>query len=348
MKSEIRSRLISKKSQKPGCRRYTPSEKKEILSLYDSGVSVSALHEQFGVSDNSVYMWLKKRKEIKKAGEPEIKAFVSKSRRPHRIHYKVSEEDRKLILSIKKNYPFMGPVQIKHQLARFYDKHINHKTIGKILEQEGFPLQRGSKKEKLKAPKRFEASKPLELVQMDFKEIHIFDSRYYLFCILDDHSRYLLYWNLSEVATGKIAMQGIDEVLKQHGKPENILADQGVQWCNYSGKTEFEKHVESLGINMIHARSHHPQTCGKVESIFRALNREVIDRVEFIDIEDARNQISSWIRFYNEKRCHSGIGGVPPADRFEARLKKPSINKERKKLVITLEEEVEILFKKAG
>jgi len=239
----------------------------------------------------------------------------------------------------------MGPVQIRYQLARFHEKYINHKTIGRILESAGYTLQRGSKREKQKVIKRFEARKPLELIQMDYKNIHIFEKSYWLLCIIDDHSRYILYWKLEEVATGDMAIKGIDEIIKRCGKPENILSDQGVQWCSWSGKTKFEKHVESLGINKIHARSHHPQTCGKVESIFRTLHAEVLDRVEFIDVEDARKQISTWVKFYNEKRCHSGIGGVPPVDRFNA-LKKETL--QNKKIVIVLEDNLEILFKKAS
>ena len=333
--------------QRRGYRRYTPSEKKEIIKQYDSGVKITELKAQHGVSDNTIYNWIKKRDKILKAGKPEIEAFTNKSKRPKTIHYKISDEDRKLIISIKGQYPFMGPVQIKYQLARFYEKHMNHNTIGKILESAGYPLQRGSKKEKLKYPKRFEAKKPLELVQMDFKDVDIYEKKYKLFCMLDDHSRYILYCELGEVATGAIAIKGIDEVLRIYGRPENILADQGVQWCNYSGRTQFEKHIEELNINMIHARSHHPQTCGKVESIFRALNREVIDRVEFIDIEDARKQIFSWVEFYNHKRCHSAIGGIPPADRFTTK-KEYSPKIKGKKIIITVDDGIEIFFKKVS
>jgi len=82
--SEKKLISISRGKVKRGSRRYSPSEKKEILSLYESGVSVTKLMGKFGVSDASIYNWAKKKKEILASGKPEIEAFVSRSKRPRR------------------------------------------------------------------------------------------------------------------------------------------------------------------------------------------------------------------------------------------------------------------------
>jgi hypothetical protein len=57
-----------------------------------------------------------------------------------------------------------------------------------------------------------------------------------------------------------------------------------------------------------------------VEAVNKAIQKELIDRVEFRSYLDAKEQIGRWIDGYNHQRTHQGIGGVlVPADRFFGR-----------------------------
>jgi len=61
---------------------------------------------------------------------------------------------------------------------------------------------------------------------------------------------------------------------------------------------------------------HHPMTLGKIERFWKTLFTEFLSRVQFDSFEDAQRRLSLWIKYYNHRRPHQGIGGLCPADRF--------------------------------
>lgn len=75
------------------------------------------------------------------------------------------------------------------------------------------------------------------------------------------------------------------------------------------------------GILPMHSRLHHPQTQGKDESFSRSLTQELLRRVIFDDIEDARRQLSKYRQFYNEERPHHALKLETPASRYHPSLR---------------------------
>jgi hypothetical protein len=55
---------------------------------------------------------------------------------------------------------------------------------------------------------------------------------------------------------------------------------------------------------------------GKVESLNRAIQKELVYVHEFGSPEEARARIEAWVAEYNFRRAHLGIDGVCPADRY--------------------------------
>jgi len=56
---------------------------------------------------------------------------------------------------------------------------------------------------------------------------------------------------------------------------------------------------------------------GKVEALNGTVQKELINRVEFADRDDAARQLGAWVRHYNFQRTHQALGGLlVPADRF--------------------------------
>ncbi|MCP4762919.1 MAG: transposase family protein, partial [archaeon] len=61
-----------------------------------------------------------------------------------------------------------------------------------------------------------------------------------------------------------------------YGKMEEILTDRGFVFYSWRGINRFEKFLELKEIDHTHARSHHPQTLGKVEACNRRIKNELI------------------------------------------------------------------------
>ena len=102
----------------------------------------------------------------------------------------------------------------------------------------------------------------------------------------------------------------------KHGTPKEILTDQGAQFKHWKGVTQFEKILKKLKIQHAKARSHHPQTCGKIERFHKTIHRESIDKEFFISQEQAIEKIARFIEHYNYARPHSAHDGFTPSDRY--------------------------------
>jgi transposase InsO family protein len=137
---------------------------------------------------------------------------------------------------------------------------------------------------------------------------------------LDDHSRFITGFELLQRESMEAAIDVIEASIRRYGKPEAVLTDRGATFHTWSGIGRFDRMLESYGIEHRLASAQHPQTCGKIEAVNKAIQKELIDRVEFRNFLDAKSQISRWVDDFNHQRTHQGLGGVlVPADRFYGR-----------------------------
>jgi transposase InsO family protein len=137
------------------------------------------------------------------------------------------------------------------------------------MEAHGLRLSR--KKPARKQCRRFEASRPLELVQMDILEFYINKAKVYLFVLLDDFSRFILGFRLVPKTSVDEVIGLVQEAIGRYGKMEEILTDRGFVFYSWHGANRFERYLELERIDHTHARAHHPQTLGKIEACNRQL-----------------------------------------------------------------------------
>jgi hypothetical protein len=104
-----------------------------------------------------------------------------------------------------------------------------------------------------------------------------------------------------------------------------MLTDNGRQYTSWRGNTRFEGEMKKDKIHHIKSRPHHPMTLGKIERFWKTIYLEFLSRAQFASFEDAGDRIRQWVKYYNHKRPHQGIGGLCPADRYfeiQSELKK--------------------------
>ncbi len=296
-------------------RRYTPAQKEKFLRLADR-LGVAKAVERTGVSSWSLYRWRRDRALAQSNGDPGGVSGLGHVPKPSRIQ--VPKTVQKQVLSVWEHNPGFGPSQIHYQLRRVGIR-CDTKTIRKILLAHGYtPPQK--KPPRQREVRRFEASRPLELVQMDVLQFYVHAQRLYLFLALDDHSRFITGWALLQRESMDDSIAVIEESIRRYGKPEAVLTDRGATFHSWSGIGRFDRVLEAYGIDHLLAAPKHPQTCGKIEAVNKAIQKELIHRVEFRNFLDAKEQIGKWIDEFNHHRTNQGIGGVlVPADRFFGR-----------------------------
>ena len=263
----------------------------------------------------TVYDW---KKQLESFGE---KAFLEyEPARPGRGCKEISKENEQAILKVWEGNPGYGPGQVRAALRR-QGITISIGTTRKIMRANGY--QAGTKKTDVKKYTRYEASRPLELAQMDILEVYINKLKVYIILLIDDYSRFIMGFRaLTETSIDSI-IKLVDQAIQRYGQMGELLTDRGFVFYSWRGVNRFEKYLEMKGVDQIHSRPHHPQTLGKVEALNRRIQNELFRRQHFPSHSHAVAGIEEWVEHYNYKRPHQGIGGfLVPAERFHGQADK--------------------------
>ncbi len=135
----------------------------------------------------------------------------------------------------------------------------------------------------------------------------------YLVVILDWYSRYVLSWRLSNSLENDFCLEALQEALRK-GKPEVFNTDQGSQFTSQ----EFIAMLESQGIRVSMDGSGRYSDNLFVERFWRTLKYEEVYLKAYQNALEARAEISSYIRFYNDARPHQALGYKTPAEEYSA------------------------------
>jgi len=322
-------------------RRYAAGFKRECLRLLAAGMTMEAVAASQGVSTMSLNRWRKAaggdgcaahegQDEIRRpAGaapgdaaaedhEDGCQQDGQKSRAPHENIAGLSEIEIAEILKLKQAHPAMGPAQIRAQLKRYRAWRLSVRAIARVLHKNGYRTEHRTAREE-QALMRFEAPRRNALWMMDALALRVHSERCYLHLVLDDFSRFIPGHRLSEQVTSEEAVAVLSEAIALHGKPERVLTDRGGQFRAIREETSFRQFLERELIDHSLSRPYHPQTLGKIESVNRAIQKELIYVREFGSVTEAREAIGGWIEYYNFQRAHMGIDGLVPADRYFGR-----------------------------
>lgn len=296
--------MVSKKQ-------YSQEQKLVILeSAEEIGIKEAA--KLAGVHYTSVYEW---RNQLAALGRSNFLGRKSASK--GRGEKQISESQEKAVLDTWQNNPGYGPGQVRNQLRR-QGMTISTRTVQRIMQAGGYVGQR--KRSSTKEVLRFEATRPLELAQMDILEFYINKLKVYLLLLQDDFSRFILGWRLTAETSIDWVVAMVQKAIDRYGKMEEILSDRGFVFYSWHGCNRFEKYLETEGIHQTHARPHHPETLGKVEATNKQLQKELLRRQHFDSVTEAEEAIGKWVDGYNYQRTHQGLGGLlVPADRFHGR-----------------------------
>ena len=241
---------------------------------------------------------------IENGGAPDLPDLQSEEAMPR-------DERHQLILNTWKQHPLLGPSQIKNQLRRLgYKMSVN--TVRNLMEEHGYVTPKIQRKEHTGS---YEAVRPRHLYHLDFYHLHVHKQKQVLLLIEDDFSRFIAGWTLVETENAEAVIEAFEQAVTRYGKPEAVMSDHGSAFYSWSGVSRFENLLVEYGIDYLVARE--PQTNGKVEALNATVQRELIRKIEFVDLADAARQIGQWVRYYNFERTHHALGGIlVPADRF--------------------------------
>jgi putative transposase len=146
----------------------------------------------------------------------------------------------------------------------------------------------------------------------------------YLAVILDAFSRRVIGWELGRTLEGELTLAALRMALRSRQISPGLVhhSDRGVQYA----ATDYIDLLTQRGIKISMSRRGNPYDNAQAESFMKTLKYEEVYRSEYRDEREVRKGIKRFLeKVYNEKRLHSALGYLPPAEFERSLLKRKAV-----------------------
>jgi transposase InsO family protein len=227
----------------------------------------------------------------------------------------LEEWEKQAIISFQNQYQLDGYRRLTFMMLDRNIVAVSPSSVYRVLSAAGL-LQRWNRKTNKKGTGFVQPLRPHEHWHIDVSYVNLCGTFYYLCTLLDGCSRYIVHWELREAMIEKdieIIMQRARE--KFSDAKARIISDNGPQFI----AKDFKEYIWLTGVSHVRTSPYYPQCNGKLERYHKTIKAECIRPKVALSLEEARNQITEYIRYYNEERLHNAIGYIAPQDKLEGR-----------------------------
>jgi transposase InsO family protein len=220
----------------------------------------------------------------------------------------------------KKRY---GAPRVQKQLAKTQDIHVSQKRVARLMRQEGLKAR---PRRRFKCTTMSDHDQPIaaNLLDRDFTatapnqkwvgdttELLTSNGKLFLAVILDLCSKFIVGWALSPVNDRYLTIAALEMAIKRRC-PEVGLLHHSDRGSTYASE-DYQDILAARGVVCSMSRRGNPYDNAVMESWNSTFKIECGER--FLNNEVARIEAFEFIEvFYNQKRLHSAIGYMSPAE----------------------------------
>jgi len=246
-------------------------------------------------------------------------------------------ELRDKIQKIAVEMPIYGYRRVCAELKR-RKQPANHKRVRRIMREDNLLCLRRRKFVRTTDSKhgfRVYPNLAKEMTPTGTNQLWVADITYirllcefvYLAVILDAFSRRVIGWALGRTLEGELTLAALRMALSSRQISPGLVhhSDRGVQYA----ATEYVDLLTQRNIQISMSRRGNPYDNAQAESFMKTLKYEEVYRSDYRDEREVRRGIKRFLeKVYNEKRLHSALGYLPPAE-FERNLLKSKVAEAR-------------------
>jgi putative transposase len=219
--------------------------------------------------------------------------------------------------------PAYGYRRITHELQR-RGFEVNHKRVLRMMREDNllcvrrrtFMATTDSRHHLPVYPNLAGDIKPTAINQLwvaDITYIRLRVEFVYLAVVLDAFSRRVIGWALGRTLEAELAVAALRMALVDRQPAPDLVhhSDRGVQYAAQDYTEMLKQHQVIISMS----RKGNPYDNAACESFMKTLKYEEVYRNDYRDFDEARASIGEFLeRVYNQKRLHSALGYVPPAE----------------------------------
>ena len=133
----------------------------------------------------------------------------------------------------------------------------------------------------------------------------------YMAVVMDKHSRRIVGWSLGARRDAALTREALlRSAASRSVRPGLVFhSDRGIEFANF----EFREQLRKLGMVQSMNRPSRMNDNAHMESFFHSMKGEELYGKKFDTERQLRGVLSSYIRFYNDRRLHSSLQYLPPA-----------------------------------
>ena len=187
-------------------------------------------------------------------------------------------------------------------------------TVYRVLKSEG-RLDRWNGKPSKKGTGFVQPLWPHEHWHIDISYLNLAGTFYYLCSILDGATRFIVHWELRERMTSADVETVLQRAREQHpDATPRIISDNGPQFI----AKDFKEFIRLAGMTHVRTAPYYPQSNGKLERWHGTLKVTIRPQAPRT-LDEARQLVAKFVEYYNQRRLHSAIGFIAPADMLAGR-----------------------------
>jgi putative transposase len=287
----------------------TRSRHEAFLRYHNQGLPNAQVAAILQCSIRTVCRW---KRAVQHAGG-EVKP-PAKARRTRQRAYGTAVFE--LAVRLKQELPQRSAAAIARLMQKeFPGQSPSESSIRKFLAGKGFSFKKVANRH---GYVKFQRDKPNDLWQVDIAGVqsvgHL--GKLYLVAILDDHSRYVVAARYFTEQTGASVLKVVRDAVMAHGRPNQVLADNGAQFRGAMKEYEsrYVNLLTFLGVKAIFSRPRHPQSKGKLERWFGTVAgsflleaRAKVAATPAMALGDFNALFGEWLAWYNTQKSHRSL-----------------------------------------
>lgn len=230
------------------------------------------------------------------------------------VHLPDEDDIRAAVIETACNYGRVG-YRMVTAILRNQGILINHKRVERIWREEGLRLpKKQTKKRRLFLNDgsciRLRAERKNHVWSYDFVEDKTMDGRKIrILNIIDEYTHECLAAVPQRSWRNNDVIETLSGLMLLHGTPEYLRSDNGPEFI----AKKLRSWLQTAGVITAYIEPGSPWENGYCESFNARMRDEFLNGELFGNMHEAKVLLSRWVKYYNEVRPHSSLGGRPPA-----------------------------------